>query len=131
MLVIHGEQDFRVPVSEALRLWTDLRRHGVPAKFLYFPDENHWILKPQNARIWYATVLAYLDEHLLEKPFERPRCCRSLCSAPRRRPSLGLGCPGVRSGSAAPGVAPARLPRRPLGLGCPRRRSVSGRRDRT
>ncbi len=72
MLVIHGEQDFRVPVSEALRLWTDLRRHGVPATFLYFPDENHWILKPQNARIWYATVLAFLDQHLLGKPFERP-----------------------------------------------------------
>ncbi len=72
MLVIHGEQDFRVPVSEALRLWTDLRRHGVPAKFLYFPDESHWILKPQNSRLWYATVLAYLDEHLLDKPFERP-----------------------------------------------------------
>jgi dipeptidyl aminopeptidase/acylaminoacyl peptidase len=72
MLVIHGEQDFRVPVSEALRLWTDLRRHGVEGKLLYFPDENHWILKPQNARLWYATVLAFLDEHLLAKPFERP-----------------------------------------------------------
>ena len=72
MLVIHGEQDFRVPVSEALRLWTDLRRHGVEGKLLYFPDENHWILKPQNARLWYATVLAFLDEHLLGKPFERP-----------------------------------------------------------
>jgi dipeptidyl aminopeptidase/acylaminoacyl peptidase len=72
MLVIHGEQDFRVPVSEALRLWTDLRRHGVSAKFLYFPDENHWILKPANARLWYATVLAFLDEHVLGKPFERP-----------------------------------------------------------
>ncbi len=72
MLVIHGEQDFRVPVSEALRLWTDLRRHGVPAKFLYYPDENHWILKPQNARLWYATVLAFLDEHVLGKAFERP-----------------------------------------------------------
>jgi dipeptidyl aminopeptidase/acylaminoacyl peptidase len=72
MLVIHGEQDFRVPVSEALRLWTDLRRHGVEAKLLYFPDENHWILKPQNARLWYATVLAFLDEYLLGKPFERP-----------------------------------------------------------
>jgi dipeptidyl aminopeptidase/acylaminoacyl peptidase len=72
MLVIHGEQDFRVPVSEALRLWTDLRRHGIEGKLLYFPDENHWILKPQNARIWYATVLAFLDEHVLGKPFERP-----------------------------------------------------------
>jgi dipeptidyl aminopeptidase/acylaminoacyl peptidase len=72
MLVIHGEQDFRVPVSEALRLWTDLRRHGVAAKFLYFPDENHWVLKPANARLWYATVLAFLDEHVLGKDFERP-----------------------------------------------------------
>jgi dipeptidyl aminopeptidase/acylaminoacyl peptidase len=72
MLVTHGELDFRVPVSEALRLWTDLRRHGVEAKLLYFPDENHWILKPQNARLWYATVLAFLDEHVLGKPFERP-----------------------------------------------------------
>ena len=72
MLVIHGEQDHRVPISEALRLWTDLRRHGVPGKFLYFPDENHWILKPQNARLWYATVLAFLDEHVLGAPWQRP-----------------------------------------------------------
>jgi dipeptidyl aminopeptidase/acylaminoacyl peptidase len=72
MLVIHGERDLRVPISEALRLWTDLRRHQVPARFLYFPDENHWVLKPQNARIWYATVLAFLDEQLLGKQFERP-----------------------------------------------------------
>jgi dipeptidyl aminopeptidase/acylaminoacyl peptidase len=72
MLVIHGEQDFRVPVSEALRLWTDLRRHGVTARFLYFPDENHWVLKPANARLWYATVLGFLDEHVLGRQFERP-----------------------------------------------------------
>jgi dipeptidyl aminopeptidase/acylaminoacyl peptidase len=72
MLVIHGEQDFRVPVSEALRLWTDLRRHGVPGRFLYFPDENHWVLKPRNARIWYDTVLAFLDEHVLGKEWVRP-----------------------------------------------------------
>jgi dipeptidyl aminopeptidase/acylaminoacyl peptidase len=72
MLVIHGERDLRVPISEALRLWTDLRRHGVPARFLYFPDENHWVLKPQNARLWYATVGAFLDEHLRDRLFERP-----------------------------------------------------------
>ena len=72
MLVIHGEQDFRVPVSEALKLWTDLHRHGVEARFLYFPDENHWVLKPQNSRVWYATVLAFLDEHVLEKEWVRP-----------------------------------------------------------
>jgi len=73
MLVIHGEQDYRVPISEALTLWTDLSRHGVDARFLYFPDENHWILKPQNSRLWYATVLSFLAEHLLDEPFERPR----------------------------------------------------------
>ncbi len=72
MLVIHGELDARVPISEALQLWTDLRRHGVESRFLYFPDENHWILKPENARVWYETTLAFLDEHLLGKPFARP-----------------------------------------------------------
>jgi dipeptidyl aminopeptidase/acylaminoacyl peptidase len=72
MLVIHGEHDYRVPISEALTLWTDLSRHGVDARFLYFPDEHHWVLKPQNARLWYQTVLAFLDEHLRGHDFERP-----------------------------------------------------------
>ena len=72
MLVIHGELDHRVPVGEALRLWVDLMRHDVEAKFLYFPDENHWILKPQHARVWYETVLAWLDHHLLGKEWQRP-----------------------------------------------------------
>ncbi|MFI5261886.1 MAG: alpha/beta hydrolase family protein, partial [Candidatus Limnocylindrales bacterium] len=72
MLVIHGELDARVPISEALRLWTDLQRHDVPSRFLYFPDENHWVLKPQNARVWYATVQAFLDEHLRGVPWQRP-----------------------------------------------------------
>src|ERR1700759_5244094 len=53
MLVIHGNKDYRVPVGEALRLWSDLYRPGAEAKFLYFPDENHWILTPGHARIWY------------------------------------------------------------------------------
>jgi dipeptidyl aminopeptidase/acylaminoacyl peptidase len=72
MLVIHGEKDARVPVSEALRLWTDLSRHGVDAKFLYYPDENHWILKLQNARVWYETVLAFLDRYVLDAEWRRP-----------------------------------------------------------
>jgi dipeptidyl aminopeptidase/acylaminoacyl peptidase len=72
MLVIHGERDMRVPISEALRLWTDLRRHHVPSRFLYFPDENHWILKPQNARVWYETVMAFLDEHVRGAEWRRP-----------------------------------------------------------
>jgi dipeptidyl aminopeptidase/acylaminoacyl peptidase len=70
MLVIHGEKDHRVPISEALILWTDMQRLGVPGKFLYFPDENHWILKPQNARLWYGTVLSFLDEHVCGIPFQ-------------------------------------------------------------
>lgn len=65
LLVIHGERDYRVPYSEALHLYTDLIRHGVDVSFLSFPDENHWILKPQNARLWYQTVIGFLDHHLL------------------------------------------------------------------
>jgi dipeptidyl aminopeptidase/acylaminoacyl peptidase len=72
MLVIHGQRDYRVPLSEALRLWTDLQRHDVPARFLYFPDENHWILKPGNARVWYETVLAFLDHHVLGAEWRPP-----------------------------------------------------------
>jgi dipeptidyl aminopeptidase/acylaminoacyl peptidase len=72
MLVIHGNKDYRVPVGEALRLWWDLSQHGAEAKFLYFPDENHWILTPGNARIWYETIFAFLAEHVLGEPWERP-----------------------------------------------------------
>jgi dipeptidyl aminopeptidase/acylaminoacyl peptidase len=72
MLVIHGERDYRVPIGEALTLWTDLRRHGVEAKFLYFPDEHHWVLKPNNSRVWYATVLAFLDRHVRGAAWAQP-----------------------------------------------------------
>jgi len=66
MLVIHGDKDYRVPVGEAFRMWAELAEHGsddngvMPHKFLYFPDENHWILSPQHARVWYETVFAFL-----------------------------------------------------------------------
>jgi len=73
MLVIHGNKDYRVPVGEALRLWWDLSRRGAEAKFLYFPDENHWILTPGNARIWYETVFAFLAQHVLGEEWRRPR----------------------------------------------------------
>jgi dipeptidyl aminopeptidase/acylaminoacyl peptidase len=64
MLVTHGARDYRVPISEALSLWCDLQRHGVPSRFLYFPDEGHWVDGPSNALLWYETVLTFLDEHL-------------------------------------------------------------------
>lgn len=82
MLVIHGDKDYRVPISEGLRLWYDLlSKSGLPAdengntphRFLYFPDENHWILKPQHARIWYLTVQHFLACHLLGEDTELPR----------------------------------------------------------
>jgi dipeptidyl aminopeptidase/acylaminoacyl peptidase len=72
MLVIHGDKDYRVPVGEGLRLWADLTRHGTAAKFLYFPDENHWVLTPGNATIWYETVYAFLAQHVLDQPWVRP-----------------------------------------------------------
>jgi dipeptidyl aminopeptidase/acylaminoacyl peptidase len=60
-LVIHGEQDFRVPYSQGLELFTALKLQKVPAKLLIFPDEGHWVLKPQNSRLWYSTVIDWLD----------------------------------------------------------------------
>jgi dipeptidyl aminopeptidase/acylaminoacyl peptidase len=67
MLVIHGELDYRVPVGEGLQLFTALQRRGVESKLLYFPDEGHWILKPQNSELWYNTVLGWFDAHLKPK----------------------------------------------------------------
>ena len=55
-LVIHSQRDYRLDVSEGLQLFTALQRLNVPSKMLYFPDEGHWVLKPQNSRLWYETV---------------------------------------------------------------------------
>ena len=60
-LVIHGELDFRIPYSQALELFTALKLQKVPAKLLIFPDEGHWVLKPQNSQLWYSTVIDWLD----------------------------------------------------------------------
>jgi dipeptidyl aminopeptidase/acylaminoacyl peptidase len=61
MLVVHGGQDFRVVETQGMSTFTALQRKGIPSKFLYFPDENHWVLKPQNSILWHETVLAWLD----------------------------------------------------------------------
>jgi dipeptidyl aminopeptidase/acylaminoacyl peptidase len=63
-LVVHGELDYRVPVGEGLQLFSTLQRKGVPSKLLYYPDEGHWILKPQNSELWYKTVLDWFDQWL-------------------------------------------------------------------
>ncbi len=72
MLVVHGARDQRVPLGNSHSLWMALQVRSVPSRLLVYPDENHWILKPQNARVWYQTVLAFLDEHVLGKPWQRP-----------------------------------------------------------
>ncbi len=61
-LVIHGQRDYRLDVSEGVQLFTTLQMEGVPSKMLYFPDEGHWVQKPQNARLWYKTVNDWVDQ---------------------------------------------------------------------
>jgi dipeptidyl aminopeptidase/acylaminoacyl peptidase len=63
MLVTHGEKDFRVPYSQGLATFTALQRRGIESRFVIFPDENHWVLKPANSIYWYDTVLDWLDKH--------------------------------------------------------------------
>jgi dipeptidyl aminopeptidase/acylaminoacyl peptidase len=60
MLVVHGANDFRIPLEQGLGAFTALQRQGIPSEFLYFPDENHWVLKPQNSLKWHETVEAWL-----------------------------------------------------------------------
>jgi dipeptidyl aminopeptidase/acylaminoacyl peptidase len=61
-LVIHGEQDHRVPLEQGLGMYTALQRKGVPSKLVVFPDENHWVLKPVNSVRWYQEVIGWLDQ---------------------------------------------------------------------
>jgi dipeptidyl aminopeptidase/acylaminoacyl peptidase len=63
-LVIHNELDFRVPIAQGLDLFTVLQRKGIPSKLLYFPDEGHWVLKPQNSELWHKTIFEWLGEYL-------------------------------------------------------------------
>ena len=63
-LVIHGELDYRVPIGQGLQLFTALQLQKVPSKLLVFPDEGHWVLKPQNSALWYHTVLDWIGEWL-------------------------------------------------------------------
>ena len=66
-LVIHGQRDYRLDVSEGMQLFTTLQMEGVPSKMLYFPDEGHWVLKPQNSKLWYETVNAWVDQWTKEQ----------------------------------------------------------------
>jgi dipeptidyl aminopeptidase/acylaminoacyl peptidase len=64
MLIAHGQLDYRLDLSEGLQAFTALKVRQIPAKFLYFPDEGHWVLKPRNRRLWWSTVLDWMDQYL-------------------------------------------------------------------
>ncbi|MBT2568055.1 S9 family peptidase [Arthrobacter sp. ISL-85] len=81
MLVIHGDKDYRVPIGEGLRLWYELLSKSrlaadqdgqTPHRFLYFPDENHWVLQPQHAKVWYQVVEWFLAKNVLGQETELP-----------------------------------------------------------
>jgi dipeptidyl aminopeptidase/acylaminoacyl peptidase len=61
-LVVHGGRDYRVVETGGFATFTALQRKRIPSRFLYFPDENHWVLKPANSILWHDTVLSWLDQ---------------------------------------------------------------------
>jgi len=67
-LVMHGEKDFRVPVTQGFEYYNTLRMKGVPTRLVYFPDENHWVLKPQNSRLWMREFFAWLEKYVGSGP---------------------------------------------------------------
>ncbi len=62
-LVIHGGRDYRVADTQGMSVFTALQRMGIPSRFIYFPDENHWVLKPANSKLWHDEVLAWIDKY--------------------------------------------------------------------
>jgi len=71
-LVMHGEKDYRVPVTQGFEYYNTLRMKGVPSRLVYFPDENHWVLKPQNSRVWFREFFAWLDKYVGHGPTGAP-----------------------------------------------------------
>jgi dipeptidyl aminopeptidase/acylaminoacyl peptidase len=84
-LVVHGELDYRVPATQALQYFNSLKAKGVPARLLYFPDENHWILKPQNSRLWYREFFGWLARFA---PTPKARAARRTAPAGAREEAV-------------------------------------------
>ena len=63
LLVVHGEKDFRVPVTQAMEAFTAAQLNGVPSRFLYFPQEGHWVLEPQNGVLWHRVFFEWLEKY--------------------------------------------------------------------
>jgi dipeptidyl aminopeptidase/acylaminoacyl peptidase len=64
MLVVHGDKDFRVPLTRASAVFTACQAKGIESKYLRFPDENHWVLKPQNSMQWHTEVFGWLEKYI-------------------------------------------------------------------
>jgi dipeptidyl aminopeptidase/acylaminoacyl peptidase len=64
MLIIHNDNDFRVPVSEGIQMFTTLQRLGIESKMINFPDEGHWVLKPANSEYWHKEVFEWLKKYV-------------------------------------------------------------------
>lgn len=71
MLIIHGQNDYRVPIEQALQAFTTLKRQGLEARLLYFPDEDHFVSRPLNRKMWYESVVDWLTKHLYERDTSR------------------------------------------------------------
>jgi dipeptidyl aminopeptidase/acylaminoacyl peptidase len=71
MLVVQGGKDYRIPEAQGIATFTALQRRGVPSRFLYFPDENHWVLKAHNSVLWHDTVNAWLKQYIGAEPAAR------------------------------------------------------------
>jgi dipeptidyl aminopeptidase/acylaminoacyl peptidase len=69
-LVIHGENDYRVPLNHGIELFNTLQKRGVRSRLIYYPDENHWVLKPNNSLHWYAAKREWLEEFIGTGPTE-------------------------------------------------------------
>jgi dipeptidyl aminopeptidase/acylaminoacyl peptidase len=76
-LVIHSELDYRLTISEGLAAFNVLQSKGIESQFLTFPDENHWVLKPENSLMWHEVVLDWINEHVgLEKYTESQKAMK-------------------------------------------------------
>ena len=73
ILIVHSQLDYRVDLSEGYQAFTAAKVLGVPAKFLYFPDEGHWVIRPRNRRLWWGTVLDWFDQYLKPRSATEPR----------------------------------------------------------
>jgi hypothetical protein len=107
-LVIHSQRDYRLDVSEGFQLFTALQRLNVPSKMLYFPDEGHWILKPQNSKLWYETVGDWCDRwtktnaYALALPYAAPPAP----AAPRAEAKVATVPKGTAKAPTVPVVIP-------------------------